>query len=293
MTSLRLAAGFVMLCSGVVTAQDVRLIATVNDSAFFEGEPIYLVVELQNRGTDTVRTLPLGFVTGSLRGSVEAGNGPVPEFVITADRMHAGEDLGIPVAPGESKYASLVLLSRWGYPAELYETLLLQSLPPGRYALTVSWLPPATAAQMPLRASRVEFLVRSRTVEEERVFREVQTLGSGAWDPARRGGFLGAVAEWCRNRLRADSADPFVPYLLKGGVGIAAGLGMQPVGTVREELLRLQTSVASRNRASPVSVLLLDAEPMRSSSSTLEALLRETPPSLLRDAVQARLREHR
>jgi len=294
---MRVSRWWLILLVGMASAahgQSVHLSARLNGSVFFEGEPIYLLVELHNTGPDTVWITPIDFVSGELRGWVMHNEERVPEFVVTADWVYGPDYKGVGLAPGESTYATQGLLSRWGYPGDLYETLFLQNLPPGDYIFSAALVPVPRrgGVNQRLATQLVPFSVRSRSATEEQVYRAVQRLGEVKASAGRRAGFLTELIAWCRDRLTVDSADLFVPYLMRGGVAIAAGMLLRPSPSQTSEILGLQSAVARRHRSSPAGAFLLDAEPLRASTQVLETLASPSDSSLLAAVLEARRRRN-
>jgi hypothetical protein len=273
-------------------SQDMRLAAYLNDSTYFEGEPIYVVVELANRGPDTAWTRPLDLVSGTLRGLVLSGGEPLPELVAISHYMPLPGERGEPIAPGESTYRSFVLQSRWGHPGELYRTLFLQHLPPGEYTFLASFVPDDRVGGLRARVegAPVAFRVRARLGSEEDSYLAVKQLGAIVRDGSRRNVILSEMIAWCQSRLRADSGDPFVPYVLSDGLGIARGRGLAPSAGQSQDLLRMQGTLLRLYATSSTGALLTYAEPLRTSSALDSAIAQADVSSLARSVVPSRRR---
>src|SRR5438105_7320194 len=91
-------------------AQQLRLSAEVGKAEFFEGEPIYLLVRLQNLGTDTawVTFFGLGTLPFTMAVTRDDGN-PVPVRMPSIDFHVPPSWRGDPVPPGASVMNTLVL----------------------------------------------------------------------------------------------------------------------------------------------------------------------------------------
>jgi len=278
------------LCSAGAYPQGLRLSVRLNDSVYFEGEPVYFLAELRNESSDTIWTSPPGFVFGTLRGTLEMDGQAVPEYPITADYLAAAGERGTPLGPGESMYETHILLARWGFRGPLTESLFLRNLAPGAYVFSVAFVPDAWVKDAALHASSepLRFRVRGREADEERLYRMAGELGAVAWDRARRDGFVQQLIVRSRARLAIDSADPFVPFFLKAGVEIARGLGLRLSDADTRDLIGLQLAVARQHRTSSVGALLTDAEPLRSSSSGMDQILSLDDGGLLRSVAAAR-----
>jgi hypothetical protein len=187
---------FGILLSAIVSrvghAQSIILSAQLDDSVYFEGQPVYFVVRLENSGLDTAWTSKPSFARGTLHGSLRVDGRDVPEFGLSVSYIVAPGTRGTALAPRESTYEALVLNTRWGYPGPLSETLYLKTLPPGAYVLAVTFDAEPWVASGPLRLrTETRFRVRERTASEEALLGETEQFATTAfdraqWDPSLR-----------------------------------------------------------------------------------------------------------
>src|SRR2546422_9317181 len=85
-------------------AQQLKLSAEVGKAEFFEGEPIYLLVRLQNLGTDTAWATFFGLGTLPFTMGVTRDNGnPVPGRMRSVDLVVLPNWRGHPRPPGPNR----------------------------------------------------------------------------------------------------------------------------------------------------------------------------------------------
>src|SRR2546422_191566 len=166
-------------------AQQLQFSAEVGQTEFFEGEPIYLLVRLQNVSTDTawVTCFALGTLPFTL--SVSRGDGnPVPVRMPYLDCVVPPTWRGDPVAPGASVVNTLVLqdlTGEWDFRSHLF----LLHLSPDQYRVHVEFAAhegvPRTTPLL-LKAAPVSFRIRERTARERAEVAELDSIRQIRWD---------------------------------------------------------------------------------------------------------------
>jgi len=208
-------------------AQQLKLSADVGKAEFFEGEPIYLLVRLQNLGTDTawVTFYGLGTLPFTMAVTRENGN-PVPARMPSVDFLVPPNWRGDPVPPGASVMNTLVLQDLAGDEWPRGRQLFLFHFPPAEYKVHVEFaahLGVPRTAPLTLRAAPIIFRIRARTVAEEAEVSELESLWQMDWDTASVGGHGGAaykaaLIDWVERRFSEHPDDPFLPFLLDNGM---------------------------------------------------------------------------
>ena len=209
-------------------AQQLKLSADVGKTEFFEGEPIYLLVRLENVGTDTAWVTFFGLGSLPVMLSLTRGNGhPVPVHMPFIDWLAPPNWRGDPIAPGGSVINTLVLQDLAGDEQASRSHLFLFRFTPDRYELHLEFSAhagvPGTTPLL-LKAAPVSFRVRERTAAEEAEVKELESMRDMAWDTirvdryTRLAGYKDALIHWIEQRLRDQPDDPFLPFLLDNGV---------------------------------------------------------------------------
>src|SRR3989442_8656823 len=209
-------------------AQQLKLSAEVGKAELFEGEPIYLLVRLQNLGTDTawVTFYGLGTLPFTIAVTRENGN-PVPVRMRSVDFLVLPNWRGDPVPPGASVMNTLVLQDLAGDEWPRGRHLFLFHFPPAEYQVHVEFaahLGVPRTAPLTLRAAPIIFRIRARTVAEEAEVSEVESMGQMDSDTTSVGGhgpgaaYKAALIEWVEQRFGGHPDDPFLPFLLDNGV---------------------------------------------------------------------------
>src|SRR2546426_11692067 len=162
-------------------AQQLKLSAEVGKAEFFEGEPIYLLVRLQNLGTDTAWVTFYGLGTLPFTIAVTRENGsPVPVRMRSVDFLVPPNWRGDPVPPGASVMNTLVLQDLAGDEWPRGRHLFLFHFPPAEYKVQVEFaahLGVSRTAPLTLRAAPIIFQIRARTVAEEAEVSELEEIG--------------------------------------------------------------------------------------------------------------------
>jgi len=209
-------------------AQQLKLSAEVGKAEFFEGEPIYLLVRLENRGTDTawVTFFGLGTLPFTMAVTRENGN-PVPVRMRSVDFSVPPNWRGDPVPPGASVMNTLVLQDLAGDEWPRGRHLFSFHFSPAEYEVHVEFaahLGVPHTAPLTLRAAPILFRVRARTVAEEGEVSELESMWQMDWDTTSVGGrgpgaaYKAALIEWVEKRFGEHPDDPFLPFLLDNGM---------------------------------------------------------------------------
>src|SRR5881398_2727228 len=148
-----------------VTAQALVLTAGVGKTTFFEDEPIYLLVRLQNVGTDTAWSYFFSLFSPAMTLSVRLGHGHLvevskPILDYRLDPSWRGE----PVPPGASFLKTMVLQDIMGDEWDLRTHLFAHHLASDQYELHVTfhahWGVPHTTP-LTLEAAPIVFQIRA------------------------------------------------------------------------------------------------------------------------------------
>ncbi len=239
LTALLLLALAAAAASRGVAQQQLLLTADVGKSAFFEDEPIYLLVRLQNVGTETARVYFFSLLSSAVTLSVSRGHGKLVEVAKPVLDVRVPPSWrGQPVSPGATFLQTMVLQDIMGDEWDLRSHLFAHHLTPDHYEVQLvfaaHWgLPRATP--LTVKAAPLVFEIRARTTAEEDEVRELERMKQMGWDTTRVGGYARAVGyhasliHFAERRLREQPDDPFLPYLLYNGLYV--------VGKVLEEEL--------------------------------------------------------
>ncbi len=209
-------------------AQQLVLTAGVDKATFFEGEPVYLLVRLQNLGTDTAWTASSDLLSPAVTLSVSRGHGktaPVPKPV--SDHFVRPSWRGEPVPPGADFQETVVLQVIMGDEWDIRSHLFPHHLSPDQYELHLDfdahWGVPRTTPLI-VEAAPIVFRIRERTPAEENEVRELEAMRRMGWDTTRAGGspraagYMAALIHWVDRRLTEQPDDPFLPFLLSNGM---------------------------------------------------------------------------
>jgi hypothetical protein len=209
-------------------AQQLILSSQVGKTAFFEGEPIYLLVRLQNLGADTAWVTFFGLGTQWVPLSVSRGDGtPVPVGTLYMDYRVSPTWRGEPLAPGASIVNTQVLQDFAGDQWNTRNHLFTHHLSPDQYEVHVEF---AAHAGVPrttpllVRAAPISFRIRERTAAEEAEVAELESMQRMGADTTRiagyprAAGYKAALIDWVERRVRVQPDDPFLPFLLYNGL---------------------------------------------------------------------------
>ena len=208
-------------------AQQLMLSAEVGKTEFFEGEPIYLLVRLQNLSGDTGWVTFFGLGTLPVTLTLSRGNGNPLVRTLSHDYVVRPPWRGDPIAPGTSIVNTLVLQDlvgdEWAYRSHLF----LGHLSADQYELHVEFDAhsgvPGTSP-LTLKAAPISFRIRARTAAEEAEVAELERIRQMGWDTTGvRGSRPGAdyqapLINWVERRFGEQPDDPFLPFLLDNGV---------------------------------------------------------------------------
>ncbi len=272
-----------LICATVATlvptggaAQQLVLRADIGKTEFFEDEPIYLLVRLQNVGIDTAWTYFFSLLSPAVTLSVSRGHGKLAEVAKPVlDHRVPLSWRGEPVPPGASVLKTMVLQDIMGDEWDLRAHLFAHHLPRDQYELHITfhahWAVPRTTA-LTLEAAPIVFHIRARSIAEESEVRDLEAMRHMGWDTTRVGGqpravgYQAALIHWVQRRWREQPDDPFLPFMLYNG--------MYVVGKVLEEQLvagkvprfdpdtsamvsRLRLGVIERNKRLPTGAHLV------------------------------------
>lgn len=295
MTALLLVALATAAPSWGLAQQQLLLSADVGKSEFFEDEPIYLLVRLQNRGTDTAWTSVFNLLSPAVKLSLRRGHGQLVEAKLVLDYSVPLSWRGEPVPPGATILQTMVLQDIMGDEWDISTHLFAHHLAPDQYELHVEfnahWAVPRTTP-LKVEATPIVFRIRRRTSDEENDVRELEGMRHMGWDTTRVDGHPRAVGyhasllHWVQQRLRKQPDDPFLPFLLYNGlyvVGkvleeqIVAGNVPQFKPDTSEVVSRLRLAVIERHRLSTAGAHLVQTVRHRDQLAALAQHLRGTP----------------
>ncbi len=259
-------------------SQQLILTAEVGKTEFFEGEPVYLLVRLQNVGADTAWTFFFNLFSPAVTLFARRGHGtPAPVSKPVEDRLVRPSWRGEPVPPGASFLNTIVLQDIMGDEWDSRSHLFTHHLSPDEYALRVEfnahWGVPRTT---PLTVATVPivFRIRERTPSEENEVRELEAMRGMGWDTTRvagyprAAGYKAALIQWVDRRLSEQPDDPFLPTLLYEGLyGVGQILARQIQegkltrfdSDTSEVVSRLRLAVIERNKVSTAGAHLVQA----------------------------------
>lgn len=250
-------------------AQQLVLTASVDKTVFFEDEPIYLLVRLDNVGVDTAWVTLFGLASPALTMSVRRGHGtatsvskPVVNYLVPPAWR------GEPIPPGASFQNTIVLQDIFGDEGDIRSHLFAHRLSPDHYQLDVAfeahWGVPHTTP-LTVEAAPLVLRVRERTPAEENEVKELEAMRQMGWDTTRvagiprAAGYKTTLIRWVERRLGDQPDDPFLPFLLSNGLyGVGQILWRHiQLGEVQrfdadtsEVVTRLRLAVIERNSLS-------------------------------------------
>jgi hypothetical protein len=240
----------------VVNGQELVLTASVGRAVFFEDEPIFLVIELTNIGSDTAWVAQFGLPYPSVQVSAHRRDGrPVAVGGIIADQVGGPGNpwRGEPVAPGRSSLWGEPLQFRVGEDRDYRRSLFPRHLAPGEYEIRVTFNAHAGVPQSKplfLEASPIVFRVRESTAQERREVEELEAIRRVVWDTTTKSQYPPALFSWVE---RHGGDDPFLPFLLSGWL-----YGLEPAARKagRVDLDSLRMAVLATERLSPAGAYL-------------------------------------
>lgn len=273
-------------------AQQLELSASVGKEVFFEGEPIYTVFRLINKGPDTVWTSIFELAPDRLDASLKRSDGSVvPPYRMWVDYAFLPGWRGLPIAPGESKHLLVVLQNTVGDPVLPSWTMFPRKIGVGTYTLGATFhgaVEGAPIALPDLVANPVRIVVRARTSQEERSFVEVEQLLSQGWDRNTRAGYFPKLMALVRARLGQDGMDSFASFLVTNAAVIGKAWGLAPSPSDVAALNAARLEIARKQRFEPAGALAaialsLEPEPPADLAAQLG-------PSLAQEVVKSRER---
>jgi len=248
--------GTVAPASGL--AQQLLLTADVGKTTFFEDEPIYVLVRLQNVGTDTAWVSFFSLLSDAVTLSVHREDGKgvyvgrrIVDFLTTSTWR------GEPLPPGASHPNTQLLQDLIGVEGDYRSYLFRNHLSPGQYDLQVEFDAHAGvphAAPLKVTTAAIAFQIRARTLGEENEVKDLEAMREMRWDPVRAAGYRAALIAWAQQRLGDTPDDPFLPYLLYNAlyaVGRSAEVRAPRFDPDTSEMVsRLRLAVIERNKLS-------------------------------------------
>jgi hypothetical protein len=206
------------------------LVVHLDKAEFFEGEPIYVVIELRNPGLDTVRVAPFSLLDSWMSCRLRGGTlDQSQQTGVIVDYFTGPQYDGDPLAPGESKIQPVVLQGYWGLPGPMAHSLYLRRLSAGTYSFACAlrpWRPGNGRELTPgVVAADVTVPIRSGQGEEAGRVGEFERLAARLDVLKWQAEEFDSVLAWSARRLAADSADPFVPVVLASALTKAAVTG--------------------------------------------------------------------
>jgi hypothetical protein len=233
--------------------QQLLLTADVSKAEFFEDEPIYLLVRLQNVGTDTARISFFNLFSPAVTVSVRRGHGELVD-VIKPVLDFAVPDAwpGQPVPPGATLLKTMVLQEIMGDEADFSRHLFSNHLAPDDYELHVAFRAHwgiRGATRLIVKAAPVVFRIRGRTPAEQSEITALEAIRTLAWDSLRAAGYKARLITWVERRLNEQPDDPFLPFLLSGPLYLA------PPRALEEQILAGKVQVFDPDTSEVVSRL--------------------------------------
>src|SRR2546429_8413811 len=149
LTALLLLALAAAVASRGPAQQQLLLTADVGKTEFFEDEPIYLLVRLQNVGTDTARVYFFSLLSPAVTLSVSRGHGKLVEVAKPVLDVRVPLSWrGQPVPPGDTFLQTMVLQDIMGDEWDLRSHLFAHHLTPDYYEVhlvfAAHWAVPRT-----------------------------------------------------------------------------------------------------------------------------------------------------
>jgi hypothetical protein len=192
--------------AAVVRAQDLRLDASVEREAYVVGEPVYLILRLENTGTDGRR------VFGSLDPSdgavdVVIGDATGERVFVPLVEVHHDEGIMVDLVPGQPLGAVTPVFfggAGWTFPE------------PGSYQVTAIYRTPGEDGRLlETRSAPVEIVVQRSTdgSGEFLVASSDASFGAGKFLAWQSGDHLAAGQQHLERLLREYPASALTPYV--------------------------------------------------------------------------------
>ncbi len=270
----------------------LRLSIEVGKTEYFQGEPIYAVFRLRNTSTaDTAWVQPFQIMPDCLNVLLTRSDGSVvPHQVLWIDYATDAAYRGMPVLPGEELFELVLLQESWGVEPKPTERVFLHDVGPEHYTLSAQFLPQVRTRPSPAMeavvAPAVSFTVRRRTRAEEVAFNQVRDVMSLVFDRAQRPQYVRALIDLASGRLKTDSTDPYLAYLLNNGVIMAQAAQLRLDSTQNARVMDMRIATARAQRALPAGALVAQAAFFAARSIGLQ-LSEELGASLAGDVVRA------
>jgi hypothetical protein len=263
---------------GSSAQQPLVLTTSIGKAEFFEDEPIYLLIRLENRSSDTARVYVFNLMSPAVKLSVSRRHGTAPYLVDYVAAYGAGPSWrGEPIAPGATVLQTMDLQTVLGDEWSLRHHFSAHHLPPDEYELHLDYQAHWGLGTPPLKVEAVPivFRIRPRTAPEDREFTALEDMVTMAWDTTHATAFQ-RTAEFRRSlinmiaaRFQQQPEDPFLPLLLSRGVhgvgkafddaDIRAGKVSRFDPDTSHVVSQLRLAVIERHKSSPGGALLVQA----------------------------------
>lgn len=235
-------------------APELELTVHLGSHDFFEGEPLYVVFELANKGQDTAWITPFGLPAWFLHADLVGTDGwKSPEWGVIVDYLFPPGYRGAPLAPGKRVFDIALLQYRWGdYESAAENLYLSHHVPTGTFTFSAHFVWELRGSRFrgprSVDATPVTFTVRSRTPQEDTAFSQVEALAAMPWDTLQRPDFLSTLIRDVEGR---DPSDVFVPLLSGQLVGTAWAVGYPPDSADEDRLTTVRVAAAEAQRFMP------------------------------------------
>ena len=225
----------------------------IDGHEYFDNEPLYVVFQLTNNGSDTAWVMPFDPAEQSLQAVLVRSDGVVfRDWGIIADYITGPGWRGVPIAPQRSLYQIGTLQDRLGQYDSAFQNLYhSHHVPAGKYQLEAAFAWDPRHVHPPLRTSSSTIVVRSRTPAEDSTLAGINALVMMAWDTAKRATYLDSLVTFVELQAAADPADPYLPYLAVYKVITAAAVGYSPDSAMTDRLTAVLTKLALTDRDTP------------------------------------------
>lgn len=290
-------AGQLVMASATATlaAQVLTLQARIGKEEFFEGEPVFVLFELGNGGADTAWIPHFGLAYGNLTAALRRSDGAVLEDQgLIADFFPGPGWRGLPLGPGESVFAVVVVQDRWGESGPSAPNVFIHHLKAGDYELQARFAAGVgfgdQGAGPAIPASPIRFRIRARTGSEEALFAEVKRIRDLAWDPGGRPRYLQALVSWVVQRAQASTSNPYLAFLLHNGLQTARAIGQRPDASTAALVAQTRVAIVESEQSDPAASYLITAI-AADTPELLDTLVARLGSSLARSVGMALVRQ--
>jgi len=241
----------------------LELRSHLDGAVFYEGEPIYATVELENVATDTAYIPPWYLGDDWLVATLTRRDGePVPKLMWFQDFVFSPAYRGDRFAPGETRFATTALQVFWGESSTLDDLLFLRHLRVGEYQLEASLRadvnPAPGHSSRNLSTTPVRFAIIARTPAQDSSYAAYEQFAARLDRRTWRAEDFADVVAWCAQRLAADSLDATVTEVLNTALLRMSAIGLVPdSGSLAAlQALRVRQARAQRDRPAGAAAVL-------------------------------------